>query len=206
MEPSEPVYQRIEAFSGRGELLRKLQEGGGDWLGQDTEGRFVFGYPKRSGGMIAELAAVVKRAEGHDDTHTVQIAEPGSTITNPFPDEGAARMAFQRRIDEVRHSERIRIVVVRRLVAGNVVEEEVVVPQSLERAFEHFLDSQSLTFLGVIAGLVLTFGVSFAGFFKWWVGLVAAVGSLLFTLGVLRWAPSRRGLVHLAAWALRRTY
>jgi hypothetical protein len=115
-------------------------------------------------------------------------------------------MAFERRIEEARRSDRIRIVVIRRLVSGTVAAEEVVVPHSLERSFEHFLDSQSLTFLGVIAGIVLTLGVSFAGFFNWWAGLVAALGSLLVTLGVLRWGSSRRGLVRLAAWALRRTY
>jgi hypothetical protein len=199
---SEPVYERLESTSDSDDFLRRLEGEDGEWLGIDAEARFVFGYPKRSGVMSASVELEVQRSGLTDPKHSVRVIASGSTVSEPFATEDEAKQQFALRVREAGEADRLGVVRVQRLFGRTVVQEEVVI-QNASLAVEQFLDSQSLTFLGVVATIVIAFGFGF-GVIAWWVGVLAAIVSLVITLGVLRWPPSRRLLVRAAAWSLGR--
>ena len=199
---SEPVYERIETTSDREDFLKRLERADGEWLGFDADARFVFGYPKRSGVFSESVELEIQRSGLTNPKHSVRVVAAGSTVSEPFGSDEEAKRHFAARVEEARKAERIGVVRVQRLFGRTVVEEEVVI-QNVAATIERFLDSQSLTFLGVLAGVALTVGFGFDAAFAWWAGVLAALVSLAVTIGALRWRLSRGALVRLAAWTLR---
>jgi len=56
---SDPIYRRVEAIEDDETLVRRLEEGAADWLAIDDRGRYLFGFPRRSG-LIFDSVVVEK--------------------------------------------------------------------------------------------------------------------------------------------------
>ena len=115
-----------------------------------------------------------------------------------------AKDCFSSRVREEGEADRFGVVRIQRLFGHTLIQEEVAI-QNMSGTVEQFLDSQSLTFLGVLATIVIAVGFGF-GIVAWWAVLFAALLSLALTIGALRWKPSRRTLVRLSAWTLGQTH